>query len=76
MKIRKTYAHVLNPKFVRWSVVCPHPLTVVHRASPLRPPPQRHAGPVGSVRFNPRYLMAASCCYNLVYWAHPNMTAA
>jgi COMPASS component SWD2 len=35
-----------------------------------------HAGPVGSVRFNPRYLMAASCCYNLVYWAHPNMTAA
>ena len=31
----------------------------------------RHAGPVGSVRFNPHYLMAASCCYNLVFWAHP-----
>eukprot|EP00667_Euglena_gracilis_P014669 EG_transcript_15208 len=34
-----------------------------------------HAGPVGSVRFNPKYLMAASCCYNLVFWANPELCA-
>jgi len=30
-----------------------------------------HVGTVGVVKWNPKYLMAASCCHNLVFW-QPN----
>lgn len=27
-----------------------------------------HTGPVGSVKFNPKYTMFASSCYALAFW--------
>jgi COMPASS component SWD2 len=36
---------------------------------------RRHAGPVGCVQWNPKYMMAASACSNVAFWL-PNLPRA